>query len=117
MLKIFIVLFLLVIYPTGLIQAAESPNKSNAKAPQIISKSKPSYTLEAKNRKIEGVVVLQAVFRKDGTVGDIKVMRSLGFGLDEEAVKAAQKIVFVPAERDGKPVNVRARLEFTFNLL
>jgi TonB family protein len=87
------------------------------KNPQILSKEKPKYTEDARRDKIQGVVVLQAVFRKDGTVSDIKVIRGLGYGLDEEAVKAAAKIKFVPGTKDGQQVNVRAKLEFTFSLL
>ncbi|MCS6886528.1 MAG: TonB family protein [Acidobacteriota bacterium] len=91
--------------------------KDGVKGPQILSKVKPRYTEEARRDKIQGVVVLSAVFRKDGTVSDIKVLRGLGYGLDEEAIKAASMIKFIPGTKDGVPVNVRARLEFTFSLL
>jgi periplasmic protein TonB len=89
----------------------------NVKSPTILSKEKPKYTEEARRDKIQGVVILSAVFNKDGTINDVKVIRGLGFGLDEEAVKAALKIRFIPGTKDGKSVNVRARLEFTFSLL
>jgi TonB family protein len=85
--------------------------------PKLLSKEKPKYTEEARRDKVEGVVILQAVFRKDGTVSDIKIVRGLGHGLDEEAVKAASKITFTPGMKSGKPINVRARIEFTFSLL
>lgn len=85
--------------------------------PQILSKQKPKYTEEARRDKIQGVVVLSAVFGKNGTITDVRVIRGLGYGLDEEAVKAALLIKFVPGTRDGRPANVRARLEFTFSLL
>jgi len=90
---------------------------NGVKSPQILSKTKPKYTEEARRDKIQGVVVLSAVFRRDGTISDIKVVRGLGYGLDEEAVKAAALIKFVPGQKDGQSVNVRARLEFTFSLL
>lgn len=85
-------------------------------SPQILSKQKPIYTMNARSNKIQGVVKLSAVFRNDGTVSDIKVVRGLGYGLDEEAIKAAALIKFVPGTKDGTPVNIRARLEFTFTL-
>lgn len=91
--------------------------KDGVRSPQILSKTKPKYTEDARRDKIQGVVVLSAVFRKDGTISDIKVIRGLGYGLDEEAVKAAAMIKFIPGTKDGVPVNVRARLEFTFSLL
>lgn len=91
--------------------------KDGVKGPQILSKQKPKYTEDARRDKIQGVVVLSAVFRKDGSITDIKVVRGLGYGLDEEAIKAAALIKFIPGQRDGQAVNVRARLEFTFSLL
>ncbi len=94
-----------------------SSNTAGLKQPQILSKQKPKYTEDARRDKIQGVVVLVVVFRKDGTVTDIKVQRGLGYGLDEEAIKAASLIKFLPGAKDGNPVNVRARLEFTFTLL
>ncbi len=83
--------------------------------PRILSKDKPGYTEEARANKIQGVVVLSVVFRRDGTVSDIEVVRGLGYGLDEEAVKAATKIKFTPGSNKGQPVNVRLRVEFTFS--
>lgn len=94
-----------------------SAGSNGIKQPQILSKQKPKYTEDARRDKIQGVVVLSAVFRKDGTITDVKVVRGLGYGLDEEAIKAAYLIKFVPGAKDGQPVNVRARLEFTFSLL
>ncbi|MBI4854235.1 MAG: energy transducer TonB [Acidobacteria bacterium] len=94
-----------------------SSNTPGIKQPQILSKQKPKYTEDARRDKIQGVVVLSVVFRKDGTIGDVKVVRGLGYGLDEEAIKAAALIKFLPGAKDGSPINVRARLEFTFTLL
>lgn len=94
-----------------------SSNTPGIKQPQILFKQKPKYTEDARRDKIQGVVVLSVVFRKDGTIGDVKVVRGLGYGLDEEAIKAASLIKFSPGAKDGNPINVRARLEFTFTLL
>jgi TonB family protein len=100
----------------------DDPNRiytpgNGIKQPQILDKTKPKYTEDARRNKIQGVVVVSAVFRLDGTISDLKVVRGLGYGLDEEAIKAAAKIRFVPGQRNGKSVNVRAVLEFTFSLL
>jgi TonB family protein len=94
-----------------------SAGVAGVRSPQILSRQKPKYTEDARRDKIQGIVVLSAVFRKDGTVSDIKVVKGLGYGLDEEAIKAANLIKFVPGTKDGQPVNVRAKLEFTFSLL
>jgi len=94
-----------------------SAGNKDIKQPQILQKTKPSYTTEARKNGVEGVVILSAVFRKDGSITDVKIVNGLGYGLDEEAVKAAFLIKFIPGSKDGKPVHVRARLEFTFSLL
>jgi hypothetical protein len=55
-------------------------------------------------------------FRADGTIKVLKIVRGLGFGLDEQAVAAVQKIIFLPEIKDGTFVNMSSSLEFTFNL-
>lgn len=84
--------------------------------PRVLSKKAPSYTKEAIEEKIEGVIVLSVIFATDSSVKEIKIIQGLGYGLDEEAIKAASQIKFIPATKDGKAVNVRARLEYTLNL-
>ncbi|MFY9223985.1 MAG: TonB family protein [Blastocatellia bacterium] len=91
-------------------------NDTGVIAPRILSKKAPSYTKEAIEQKIEGVIVLSIIFSIDSSVKEIKIIQGLGYGLDEEAIKAASKIKFIPATKDGKTVNVRARLEYTLNL-
>jgi len=44
------------------------------------------------------------------------VVKPLGFGLDEEAVKAARKIKFQPATKDGKPVSIVKRVQYSFSI-
>jgi TonB family protein len=98
-------------------EAVYSSGSVGVRSPQILEKVKPKYTEEARRDKIQGQVVLSAVFRADGTVTEIRILKGLGYGLDEEAMKAAAKIRFVPGLKDGRAVNVRARIEFTFSLL
>ena len=93
-----------------------SINDAGVVPPRILSKKAPSYTKEAIEQKIEGVVILSIIFSIDGSVKEIKIIQGLGYGLDEEAIKAASQIKFIPATKDGKTVNVRARLEYTLNL-
>jgi TonB family protein len=86
--------------------------------PSVVKEVKPSYTPEAMQQKIQGSVWLSIVVLPDGTVGDIKVTRSLDteYGLDREATKAAGKWLFKPGTKDGKPVAVEVTLELTFTL-
>ncbi|MBI3949447.1 MAG: TonB family protein [Acidobacteria bacterium] len=66
--------------------------------PQILSRPRPDWTEEAKRDHVQGDVVLSAVFGADGVVREIRVIRGLGYGLDEKAVEAVQKIQFLPAQ-------------------
>jgi protein TonB len=86
--------------------------------PELVQNSMPRYTSEAMRAKIQGSVELEAVVRPDGTVGDVRVVRSLDarHGLDQEAIKAAGHWVFKPGLKDGKPVAVLVRLVLTFRL-
>jgi TonB family protein len=84
--------------------------------PTILYREKAKYTEEARLNKIEGTVQLTIVFGADGRIHDIRTVRGLPYGLTETSIEAAQKIRFHPAVQDGKPVSVRATLEFTFAL-
>jgi TonB family protein len=79
-------------------------------------REKAQYTNEARDNKIEGTVVLRAVFGEDALIRNIEVVRGLPYGLTEKAIEAAKKIRFEPAIKDGKLVSVRGNIEFTFNL-
>ena len=68
--------------------------------------------------KVQGEVVIEAVVLPDGTVGEVKIVRSLdtNFGLDEEALKAARQWRFRPGTRFGDPVAVLVTIALTFTL-
>jgi protein TonB len=87
-------------------------------APQLIRDVKPQYTPDAMRARVQGVVLLKAVVRPDGSVTDIEVVRSLDstFGLDQEAIKAARQWRFVPGRLRGQPVPVAVTIELTFTL-
>ena len=87
-------------------------------APQVVRDVKPNYTAAARKERIEGSVLLEAVVREDGTVGEVSVTKSLDtrHGLDEEAVKAMKQWTFKPGTKDGKAVPVAVDVEMTFTL-
>jgi TonB family protein len=68
--------------------------------------------------KVQGPVLLECVVLPDGTVGDVRVSRSLDpvFGLDREAIAAARRWRFTPGLLNGKPVPVIVTIELTFML-
>jgi TonB family protein len=87
------------------------------KEPEMVSTPRPPYTDEAKTAKIEGIVLLQAVVRADGTVDSFKLIRGLGHGLDESAIRTISKQWrFRPGILNGLPVDVRVQIEISFRL-
>ena len=85
-------------------------------APKVIYSPDPEYSKEAKQARWDGTVVLQAIVDTDGKPKYLKVVKSLGHGLDEKAVEAVQGWQFSPAMKDGKPVKVRLLIEVTYHL-
>lgn len=86
--------------------------------PRLVRDVRPNYTADAMRAKVQGSVLVEAVVLPDGTVGDVRVVRSLDnvFGLDQEALKAAKQWKFVPGTRFGQPVAVLVTIELTFTL-
>ncbi|MFN2447724.1 MAG: energy transducer TonB [Vicinamibacterales bacterium] len=86
--------------------------------PQVVREVKPQYTADAMRAKVQGVVLLECVVLADGTVGDVRISRSLDpvFGLDQEAIKAARQWRFMPGSKGGVPVPVFVTIELMFSL-
>jgi TonB family protein len=85
-------------------------------APRPIFSPDPEYSEEARKAKYQGVVVLGLVVGPDGRPRDMKVLRSLGLGLDEKAIEAVKNWRFEPAVKDNKPVSVYISVEVDFRL-
>jgi TonB family protein len=82
--------------------------------PEITYRAWARYPKEARDKKTSGPVTLSAVFRKDGVVTNIRVIRGLPHGLTEQAIAMAQKTRFKPATKDGQAVSVRTDLYYYF---
>jgi protein TonB len=89
---------------------------SGIEPPRLLREVKAQYTEDARTRGVTGDVVLEIVIRSDGSVGDVKVLRGLGFGLDDRAVAAVRNWKFSPARRLGTPVDVIVEVEVEFSL-
>lgn len=85
-------------------------------APVPIFSPEPAYSEEARKAKFGGIVTLWIVVDARGLVRNVKVAKSLGMGLDEEAVKTVTTWRFKPGMRQGVPVPVRAQVEVSFRL-
>ena len=84
--------------------------------PTVLQRVEPQYSEEARKARYQGTVVLEAIVRKDGTVDIMRIVRSLGFGLDENAIQALKQWRFRPGMRNGVPVDVSLNIEVNFNL-
>jgi TonB family protein len=85
--------------------------------PKCLYHPLPHYTQEARDAKVEGIIMLQAVIRKTGQITDIKVLRSIGYGLDESAIETLSKEwKFEPGTLKGRPVDIQANIEVSFRL-
>lgn len=87
-------------------------------APVVLERVKPTYPRLAKMAGVQGVVILEAVIQKDGSVGQVTVLKTppgkLGF--DREAVIALRQWTFRPGEMHGQPVDVIMTLTVRFRL-
>jgi TonB family protein len=93
--------------------AAASSNE-DLSAPSPTRKVDPAYPLELMRQNVGGTVILYAVIRKDGTVGEIRVLRSVDPRLDYYASQAISKWQFEPAIKSGSPVDVEATFWIPF---
>lgn len=89
---------------------------SGISPPAIQREVKPIYTADALRRRVEGDVVLEVVVLANGAVGEIQVVRSLGYGLDEAAVAAMRQWRFHPARRQGVAVDVVVEVAMEFRV-
>ena len=82
---------------------------------EILFKPSPQYTDEARKLGIEGEVLVSVVFPASGPVRVVSVVKGLGHGLDEAALRAAQQIRFKPALQNGTPVDFPATVHIVFS--
>jgi TonB family protein len=84
--------------------------------PKSVYAPNPTYDEKARKKKINGVVVLAMIVTAEGTVRDVKIIKSLDKGLDKQAIAAVSTWKFEPATKGGKPVAVHLPVEVDFRL-
>jgi TonB family protein len=85
-------------------------------SPTVLSRVEPEYSEDARKARYEGTVLLEAIIRTDGRVDIVRLIRHLGYGLDENAIDALKKWRFRPGMKNGKPVDVMLNIAVSFNL-
>ena len=76
------------------------------------------YPVIAQEQEIQGSVILEFVVEKDGSIGDVKVIKSLSKECDQAAIDVVRKLPrFAPAKKQGKPVAVKFRLPIRFRFV
>jgi protein TonB len=89
---------------------------SGVEPPRLLREVRADYTDEARRANIEGEVELEIVVKRDGTVGDVKIVRGLRGGLNERAVQAVRQWRFAPGRMKGVPVDVVVEVGVGFRL-
>lgn len=84
--------------------------------PVPIHQENAEFSDEARRKRISGVVLISLLVGTDGLPTDLHVVRSVGAGLDEQALDSVGKYRFKPATKDGNPVPARITVEVSFRL-
>jgi len=85
-------------------------------APKLVHRVEPYYPPTAVNARLQGIVILEAIVDRDGTVAEIKVLRSANPLLDREAVLAVKQWRYEPLVLNGKPERFVLTVTLSFNL-
>jgi TonB family protein len=101
--------------------AEKEKNKNSANADivtpiKVLKKPGANYSDRALQAGVQGTIRLLVAFPENGKVSNILVLTSLGYGLDEEVIKAARKIKYEPQKRNGKPVMTIKPVEYIFSI-
>jgi TonB family protein len=93
---------------------SSSTLQDDLSAPSATRKIDPAYPLELMHQNVGGTVILYAVIHRDGTVGNVRVLRSVDERLDRYAAEAVCRWHFDPATKNGAPVDVEATFWIPF---
>lgn len=91
---------------------APIPNRG----PTFLRRSPPEYSEEARRIKLSGGIAMVVEFLQDGTVGEVKIVQGLGFGLDEKAAEAIRRSIFLPAVKAARFVPARVPMTISFSI-
>ena len=98
-------------------QAPQAPVRvgGNIQAPKKIKDVRPVYPQEARDAKVQGVVIIEVTINPSGLVSDARVLRSVKL-LDAAALEAVRQWEFVPTLLNGEPVSIIMSVTVSFTL-
>jgi TonB family protein len=98
------------------ISDADGNANTNITPPEVLYYTDPFYTRAAREKKIEGIVTIEGAFDVKGCMKVVRVVKTIGFGLDENALAALRSWRFSPAKRNGEFVDAIAEIDIDFSL-
>jgi protein TonB len=102
--------------PGGVLDSGPFRIGGPATLPVLVHKVQPAYPPLAMNARVQGVVKLEALIRKDGSIADIRPLKKLSMGLTEAAIEAVRQWRYKPGELNGIPVDFYLEVEVLFRL-
>jgi len=105
-------------FPPGILKFSDKFKSSEIIAPSCRYCPDPLYTQPARRNQVQGTAVFDILISKDGDAQQIRPVRLLGYGLDEQAFNTVKKWKFKPAtmKKDGTPIAIIIPVEVTFRL-
>jgi TonB family protein len=104
-----------ILEPEKVKETIVSAKEADSRA-EMTAKPKPSYTKEARRIGVQGFVTLKVLLSASGKISRVRVVKGLRAGLTENAIRAACKIEFKPAMKNGQPVSQWVTAEYVFRL-
>jgi len=84
--------------------------------PRPLNEPEAEFSEEARKAKYQGTCLVGMIVGVDGIPRNVRILSSLGMGLDEKAIEVAKKYRFEPGMKDGHPVAVEIAVEVDFHL-
>jgi tetratricopeptide (TPR) repeat protein len=94
----------------------QTPLDSSITPMKILTKPHPAYTDKARGENISGTITMAVFFAESGRVTHALILKGLGGGLNEAALRAAYGITFEPAKKDGKPFSQIKMIQYSFSI-
>ena len=105
------------VFPLAALRAPLAASDGTVIMPQVIEYTTPPlYSDEARNLGIEGIVRLEVRVGVDGRPGNLRIVKGLGFGLDENALLAVREWKFTPGQRSRNPEETTTEVSVEFSL-